>query len=78
MIISRATPTFDSLMKIDVSCQIQLMGTPMHHTVGDWVVQTKWLLAQVTDENELEDHGPCPVNSIIWDAKREDITLEEA
>jgi hypothetical protein len=75
---SRATQTFDSLMKIDVPCRIQLTGTPMHHTVGDWVVQTEWLFAQVTDEDEMEHHGPRPLNSVIADAKREDITLEEA
>ena len=38
---SQATQTFDSLMQIDVPCWIQLTGTPMHHTVGDWVVQTQ-------------------------------------
>jgi len=46
---SRVIQTFDSLMKIDVPCQIQLTGTPMHHTVGDGVVQSEWLFAQVTD-----------------------------
>ena len=75
---SRATQTFDSLMQIDVPCRIQLTGTPMHHTVGDWVVQTEWLFAQVTDENELEHHGPLPLSSVIAEAKRGDITLEEA
>jgi len=41
----RVTQTFDSLLKIDVPCRIQLTGTPMHHTVGDCVVQTQWLFA---------------------------------
>ena len=75
---SRATQTFNSLMKIDVPCRIQLTGTPMHHTVGDWVMQTEWLFAQVTDENELEYHCPLPLNSVIAEEKRGDITLEEA
>ena len=75
---SGATQTCDSLMKIDVPCQIQLKGTPMHHTVGDWVVQTEWLFAQVTDENQLDHNGPLPLNSEIADATRGDITLEEA
>ena len=65
-------------MKIDVPCRIQLAGTPIHHTVGDWVVQTEWLFTQVTDENELDHHGPLPLNSLIADTKRGDITLEEA
>jgi len=50
----------------------------MHHTVGDWVVPTEWLFAQVTDKDELEHYGPCPLNSVIAEAKPEDITLEEA
>ena len=50
----------------------------MHHTVGNWVVQTEWLFAEVTDENELDYHGPLPLNSVIADAKRGDMTLEEA
>jgi len=75
---SRVTETFDSLMKIDVPCRIQPTGTPMHHTVGDWVVQTEWLFAQVTDQAELDSHGPRPLDSAIADAKRENITLEEA
>ena len=50
----------------------------MHQTVGDRVVQTEWLFTQVTDVNELDLHGPLPLNSGIADAKRGDITLEEA
>ena len=65
-------------MQIDVPCRIQLTGTPMHHIVGDWVVQTEWLFAQVPDQNELEHHGPLPLSPVISEAKREDITLEEA
>ena len=59
---SLATQTFESLMKIDVPCRIQLTGTTMHHIVGDWVVQTEWLFAQVTDENELKHHSPVPLH----------------
>ena len=76
MVKFRATQTFDSLIKIDIPCRIQLPGTPMHHTVGYWVVQTEWLFAQVTDENELDHPGPLPLNSVIADAKRGDIMLE--
>ena len=65
-------------MQINDPCRIQLRGTLMHHTVGDWVVQTEWLFAQVTDENELEHHGPLPLSSVIADAKHGEITLEEA
>ena len=50
----------------------------MHHTVGDWVVQTEWLFAQVTDQDELDSHGPHPLDSAIAEAKRENLTLEEA
>ncbi|CUS07052.1 unnamed protein product [Tuber aestivum] len=75
---SRATQTFDSLMEIDVPCRIQLTGTPMHHTVGDWVPQTEWLFAQVTDQDELDSHGPRLLDSAIIEAKRENITLEQA
>jgi len=50
----------------------------MHHTVGDWVVQTEWLFAQVTNEDELDSHGPCPLDSAIAVAKRDNTTLEEA
>ena len=50
----------------------------MHHTVGDWVVQTELLLAQVTDKNELDHHGPLSLSSVIAKAKGGDITLEEA
>ena len=65
-------------MQIDVPYRMQLTGTPMHHTVGDWVVQTDWLFTQVTDQNELEHHGPLLLSSVIVEAKHEDITLEEA
>jgi hypothetical protein len=41
-------------------------------------VQTEWLFAQGTDEDEMEHHGSRPLNSVIADAMREDITLEEA
>jgi len=75
---SRVTQTFDSLLKIDVPCQIQLTGTPMHHMVGDWVVQTEWLFAQVTEQAELDSHGPRSLDSTIAEPKRENITLEEA
>ena len=75
---SLVTETFDSIMKIDVPCRILLTGTPMHLTVGDWVVQTEWLFAQVPDENELDHHCPLPLNSVIVDTKRGDIMLEEA
>jgi len=50
----------------------------MHHTVGDWIVQTEWLFAQVTDQDELDSHGLCPLDSAIAEVKRENITLEEA
>jgi len=50
----------------------------MQHTVGHWVVQTEWLFAQVTDQDELDSHGPRPLDSAIAEAKRENITLEEA
>ena len=56
-------------MQIDVSCQIQLTGTPIHHTVGDWVVQIEWLFAQITDENELEHYGHLPLSSVIAEVK---------
>jgi len=75
---SRTSQTFDALMKIDVPCRIQLTGTPMHHTVGDWVVQSEWLFSQVTDQNELDNHGPRQLDSVIARAKRGHITLEEA
>jgi len=75
---SRTSQTFDALMKIDVPCRIQLTGTPMHHTVGDWVVQSEWLFAQVTDQNELNNHGPRQLGSVIVRARRGSITLEEA
>jgi len=75
---SQVTQTFDSLMKIDVPCRIQLTGTPMYHMGGDWVVQTEWLFAQVTDQDELDSHGLRPLDSAIAEAKRENITLEEA
>jgi len=75
---SRVIQTFDSLMKIDVPCQIQLRGTPMQHIVGDWVVQTEWLFAQVTDQDELDRHGLCLLDFAIAEAQRENITLEEA
>ncbi|CUS10220.1 unnamed protein product [Tuber aestivum] len=75
---SRTTQTFDSLMKMDVPCRIQLTGTPMHHTVDDWVPQTEWLFSQVTDQDELNSYGPRPLDSAITGAKRGNITLEEA
>jgi hypothetical protein len=75
---SRATKTFDSLMKIDVPCRIQLTGTPMHHTVGDWVVQTEWLFVQVADQDEMDNHGPRPLDSVVAEVKHENITMEEA
>ena len=63
-------------MQIDFPCRIQLTGTLIHHTVGDWVGQTEWLFAQVTNENELEHHVPLPLSSVIAEAKHGDITLE--
>ncbi|KAG0632751.1 P-loop containing nucleoside triphosphate hydrolase protein [Tuber brumale] len=62
---SCATQTFDSLMEIDVPCRIQLTGTPMHHTVGDWVPQTECLFTQVTDQDELDSHCLRPLDSAI-------------
>ena len=56
---------------------MQLTATSMHHIVGDWVVQTEWLFAQVTEENELEHLVPLPLSSVIAEAKRRDITLEK-
>jgi len=50
----------------------------MYHTVGDWVVQTEWQFAQVTDQNEPDSHGLHPLDSAIAEAKRNNITLEEA
>jgi len=75
---SLVTQTFNSLKKIDVPCRIQLTGTPMHHTAGDWVVQTEWLFAQVTHQDELDSHSPRPLDSTMAEAKCENITLEEA
>jgi len=49
----------------------------MHHTVGDWVVQTEWLFTQITDQDELNCHSPRPLHSAIGEAKRENITFEE-
>jgi len=43
----------------------------MHHMVGDWIVQTEWLFAQVTDQDELDSHDPRPLDSAIAEAKRE-------
>ena len=65
-------------MKIDVPCRIQLTGTPMHHTVGDWVVQTEWLFVQVADQDEMDNHGPRPLDSVVAEVKHENITMEEA
>jgi len=78
MVKSPVTQIFDSLMKIDVRCRIQLTGTPMHHTAGDWVVQTEWLFAQVTDQDELDSYHPRRLHSTIAKVKRENRTLEEA
>jgi len=75
---SRVTQTFESLMKIDVPCGIPLTGTPIHLTVGDWVVQPKWLFTQVTDHDQFDSHSPRPLDSGIAQAMRENITLEEA
>jgi len=75
---SWVTQTFDSLMKIDVPCCIQLTRTPIHDMVGDWVVQTQWLFTQVTDEDEHDSHGPRPLDPAIAEANCENTTLEEA
>jgi len=50
----------------------------MHHTLGDLVVQREWLFAQVTEEDERENHRPGPLISVIAMAKHEHIRLEEA
>src|SRR5207253_11418244 len=75
---SRAIKTFDFQIKIDVPCQILLTGTPMHHTVGDWVVQTESLLIQVADQDEIDNHGPCPLDSVVAETKYNNIMMEEA
>jgi len=49
----------------------------MHHTVGDWVVQTEWLFAQVTDQDELDSHSLRPLDSAIAGAKRANIPWQE-
>jgi len=49
----------------------------MHNTQGDWVVQTKCLYAQVTDQDELNSHSLCPLDSAIPEAKRENIIVEK-
>jgi len=50
----------------------------MHHTVGDWVIQTEWLFTHITDQDELDSHGLRPLDSTIAEVKSENITLEEA
>jgi len=65
-------------MNIFAPCYIQLMGTEMHHTIGDWVVPTVWLFAQITDEHKLEHQRPCPLKWVIVEMKCEDFTLERA
>jgi len=49
----------------------------MHNTVGDWLVKTEWLFAQVTDYEKLDSHGLCPLDSAIAETERKNTTLEK-
>ncbi|KAG0638241.1 hypothetical protein HOY80DRAFT_1079619 [Tuber brumale] len=75
---SPATQTYHSLMEIDLICRIQLTRTLMHHRDGDWVPQTEWMFAQVIDQGELDSDSLQLLDLAITEAKRENITLEQA
>ena len=41
----------------------------MHHTVGDWVMQTEWLFGQITDGKELRP--PRASSTSLSNSRRE-------
>ena len=41
------TQQFDCLMNLDCPYRVQFTGTPIYHSPRDWIVQTRWLQANI-------------------------------
>jgi hypothetical protein len=75
---SRKTLGFQSLIAMDCLFRIQMTGTPMHHTVRDWVVQAEWLHVKTRNPELLSEHGYSCMEEICNDVKKEGDFGEEA
>ena len=64
-----STLLFEAMTVLDAPYRIQLTGTLMHHSIDDWVIQTRWLFSQCKSD-KVADHGPRRLHNIVNKVKR--------
>lgn len=70
------TMGFASLMALNAPYRIQLTATPMHNTLADWHIQTRWLFCQQKND-DVATHGPVKLASVISDIKEGEKPMDE-